>query len=159
MRSQANSHNMLSFYLTPQIQAVISVDELIGLVTIETTNIVPIPDIPRSVMGIYSYRGDVMWIVDLPCLLGLTPLYLANTRQVCSIVFLQVEHQTAGFAIAQIGQMLTFDEKKLKRDYSNLNAHRLDWCTEGIYSKDKDTFFAMKGNKIFELLKVSEISM
>lgn len=159
MRSQSDPRTMLSFYLTPQIQAAISVDELIGLVTLETSKIAPIPDTPRAVMGIYSYRGDVMWIVDLPCLLGLPPLYLANTRQVCSIVFLKAGQQIAGFAVAQVGQMLAFEEGKLQRDYTNLSVHRLDWCTEGMYSKDKDTLFAMTGSRIFELLKVSEISM
>ena len=158
MRSQSDSHTMLSFCLTPQIQAVISVDDLIGLVTIETSNIAPIPDAPQSVMGIYSYRGDVMWIVDLPCLLGLTPLYLANTRQVCSIIFLQVKHQIAGFAVSQVGQMLVFEEDQLQQDYTNLGAQHLKWCTEGIYSKDRDTLFSIKGHKIFELLKISEMS-
>lgn len=148
---------MLSFHLTPQLQAVISVDELIGLTTIETVNIAPIPDTPQAVMGIYSYRGNIVWVVDLPCLLGLTPLYLANTRQACSIIFLRAQQQIIGFAVHQLGQMMTLLENQLQRDYTNPGAQRLNWCTHGIYTNNNVTRLAMQGSKMFELLKMNEV--
>ena len=159
MYSQAESHAMLSFQLTPQLKALISVDELIGLATVETSNITPIPDAPQSVMGIYSYRGRALWIIDLPCLLGLTPLYLANTRQVCSIIFLQADHQIAGFAISQVGQIFELHKNQLQRDYASSGVQRLNWCIDGMYSKDNNTLLFLQGDKIFKLLKISEMAM
>ena len=155
----SDARPMLSFRLTPQLQAAISVDELIGLTTIETTSIAPIPDTPQAAMGIYPYRGDPIWIVDLPCLLGLPPLYLANTRQVCSIIFLQEQQHTVGFAIHQLGQMMTFLEEQFQQDYQNPGAQRLNWCINGIYINNNATILAMQGSKMFELLKNNEMTI
>ncbi len=37
--------------------------------------IVPIPHMPPWVMGVHNWRGEILWMVDLGHLLGLTPLY------------------------------------------------------------------------------------
>ena len=37
--------------------------------------IVPIPQMPSWVMGVYNWRGDILWMVDLGHLIGLTPWY------------------------------------------------------------------------------------
>lgn len=159
MSAKSDSNQMLSFCLTPQLQAVISVDELISLATIETANIAPMPDTPQSVMGIYSHRGTITWIIDLPYLLGLTPLYLANTRQACSIIFLRAGEKIVGFAVHQVGQMLTLSESQLQRGYTNPGAQRLNWCINGIYNTHTGTMISMQGKKIFELLKISELTL
>lgn len=159
MRSQSSeTKSMLSLRLTPQLQAVISAHELIGLITIQTTSIAPIPDTPQATMGIYNYRGNPVWIVDLPCLLDLTPLYLANTRQICSIIFLRAQQQTIGFAVHQLGQMVSFKEEELQRDYQNPGAQRLNWCINGIYANNHDTMLSLQGSKIFDLLKNNEMT-
>lgn len=150
---------MLSFHLTPKLQAIISVDELIGLTTIETTSIAPIPDTPQAVMGIHNYRGNPVWVVDLPYLLGLTPLYLANTRQICSLIFLQAQKKTIGFAVHQLGQMITFPKEQLQQDYKNPGAQRLNWCINGIYTNNNITMLAIQGSKIFDLLKNNEMTV
>ncbi|MEM6255292.1 MAG: chemotaxis protein CheW [Cyanobacteria bacterium P01_D01_bin.156] len=149
---------MLSFRLNPQLQAVISVDELLGLATIETVAVAPIPETPQAVMGIYNYRGHPVWIVDLPSLLGLTPLYLSNTRQVCSIIFLRTQHQTIGFAVHQLGQMMSFTQDQFQQDYTNPGAQRLNWCIKGTYTSNSTTMLAMQGSKMVDLLKSSEMT-
>ncbi|MBT9310948.1 chemotaxis protein CheW [Leptothoe kymatousa] len=160
MRSQpSETQSMLSFRLTSQLQAVISVNELIGLTTIQTNCIAPIPDTPPATMGIYNYRSHPVWIIDLPCLLDLTPLYLANTRQVCSIIFLRAQQQTIGFAVHQLGQMVTFKEGQLQKDYQNPGVQRLNWCINGIYTDNNVTMLSLQSSKMFDLLKNNEMTV
>ncbi|NJM97056.1 MAG: hypothetical protein HC800_07635 [Phormidesmis sp. RL_2_1] len=149
---------MLSFYLSPQIQAVIPIQGLIKVMTLETSSLTSIPDVLQVVMGLYSYGGDIVWIVDLPYLLNLTPLYLTNTRQLCSIFILREDHQTIGFAVPEIGQILTLKESQLHRDYTNPSSRQFSWCIDGIYTTATATMARIQRKKIFELLKIREMA-
>ena len=42
--------------------------------------IVPIPQMPAWVMGVYNWRGDILWMVDLGHLMGLNPWYEKDTN-------------------------------------------------------------------------------
>jgi positive phototaxis protein PixI len=41
------------------------------LVNVPIDRVVPMPHLPPAVMGIYNWRGEILWIVDLAILLGL----------------------------------------------------------------------------------------
>ncbi len=40
------------------------------LIDIPSDRVVPIPHLPPAVMGVYNWRGEILWIVDLAMLLG-----------------------------------------------------------------------------------------
>jgi positive phototaxis protein PixI len=41
------------------------------LLNIPLDRVVPMPHLPPTVMGVYNWRGEILWIVDLAKLLGL----------------------------------------------------------------------------------------
>ena len=45
--------------------------QITEVLKIEFPQIVPIPQMPSWVMGVYNWRGDILWMVDLGHLLGL----------------------------------------------------------------------------------------
>lgn len=49
--------------------------QLVEILTVGIGQIVPIFSLPPWVMGVYNWRGQVLWIVDLNHLLGFTPWY------------------------------------------------------------------------------------
>ena len=49
--------------------------QITEILKIEFAGIVPIPQMPAWVMGVYNWRGDILWIVDLGHLLGLSSWY------------------------------------------------------------------------------------
>jgi positive phototaxis protein PixI len=65
----------LRFHLLPDTTAVLPVYQMTEVLTIPVSQIVPIPHMPAWVMGVYNWRGEILWIVDLGHLLGLNPLY------------------------------------------------------------------------------------
>lgn len=69
------SEQFLRFYLVPDTTVIFPVAQLIEVLTIPIGQIIPIPQMPSWVMGVYNWRGEVLWIVDLGHLLGLTPAY------------------------------------------------------------------------------------
>lgn len=65
----------LRFNLIPDTTVILPVAQLIEVLTIPIPQIIPIPQMPSWVMGVYNWRGEVLWIVDLGNLLGLTPVH------------------------------------------------------------------------------------
>lgn len=69
------SQQFLRFHLAPDTTALLPVLQMTEVLDIPTSQIVPIPHMPAWVMGVYNWRGEILWMVDLGHLLGLTPLY------------------------------------------------------------------------------------
>ena len=64
----------LRFHLAPDLNAALPVEQMTEVFTVATTKVVPIPHMPPWVIGVYNWRGEILWLVDLGYLLGGTPL-------------------------------------------------------------------------------------
>jgi positive phototaxis protein PixI len=60
----------LRFQLQPNLMALIEIELVTELVNILVDRVVPMPHLPPAVMGVYNWRGEILWIVDLAILLG-----------------------------------------------------------------------------------------
>ena len=67
VRSQ---QQFLRFSIQPGSMAIIEIDRVLELVNIPISRVVPMPHLPPAVRGVYNWRGDILWIVDLAVLLG-----------------------------------------------------------------------------------------
>lgn len=65
----------LQVYLEAERSLLLPVQQLVEILTIAQPQVVPLFQMPAWVMGVYNWRGDVLWVVDLNHLLGLTPWY------------------------------------------------------------------------------------
>ena len=61
----------LRFHLEPETDLVLPIHQILEVLTIATDKIVPIPQMPPWVMGVYNWRGEILWMVDLGHLFGL----------------------------------------------------------------------------------------
>ncbi len=71
--SSPSAQQFLRFYLVPDTNALLPVKALTGVLKIPYGQIVPIFNMPAWVMGVYNWRGEILWMVDLGHLMGLTP--------------------------------------------------------------------------------------
>lgn len=74
------TQQFLRLHLIPDTTAMLSVNQITEVLTIPTTQVVPIPHMPAWVLGVYNWRGEILWITDLGHLLGLTPLSQHTTH-------------------------------------------------------------------------------
>lgn len=80
----------LRLHLVPDTTAMLPVNQITEVLTIPIAQVVPIPHMPAWVMGAYNWRGEVLWIVDLGHLVGLTPLHqYANNYSTYSTVVIR----------------------------------------------------------------------
>ncbi len=71
----------LRIHLLPDTAAMLPVQQMTEVLTIPIASVVPIPQMPAEVMGVYNWRGEILWIVDLGHLIGLTPLHQQATSR------------------------------------------------------------------------------
>lgn len=69
------SEQFLRFHLAPDLTALLPIQQLTEVLTVPIGRIVPIFNMPAWVMGVYNWRGEILWMVDLNHLVGLTPWY------------------------------------------------------------------------------------
>lgn len=55
--------------------------QITEVLKIQFGQIVPIPQMPSWVMGVYNWRGDILWMVDLGYLIGFDPWYQRDTNR------------------------------------------------------------------------------
>ena len=48
----------------------IEIDRVTELVNLPIDRVVPMPQLPPAVMGVYNWRGEILWIIDLATFLG-----------------------------------------------------------------------------------------
>ncbi|MBW4693216.1 MAG: chemotaxis protein CheW [Lyngbya sp. HA4199-MV5] len=84
----------LRLHLVPDTKVLLPIQAVGEVLTIPVGQIVPIPDMPACVMGVYNWRGEVLWMIDLGHLCGLTPYYQQKMRITHTAVVLR-EHDKA----------------------------------------------------------------
>lgn len=65
----------LKFAIYPSTKLMLPIRQITEVLKIKFGQIVPIPQMPPWVMGVYNWRGDILWMVDLGHLIGLDPWY------------------------------------------------------------------------------------
>ncbi|PSB57556.1 chemotaxis protein CheW [Chamaesiphon polymorphus CCALA 037] len=79
VESAPTQQQFLRFTIQPDLVALMEIDahtqsqrqQVTELLNIPLDRVVPMPHLPPMVMGVYNWRGEILWIVDLAKLLGL----------------------------------------------------------------------------------------
>lgn len=80
----------LRIHLVPDTTALLPAHDVTEVLNIAADRVVPIPHMPAWTMGIYNWRGEILWLVDLGHLCGLTPWHQQpETRSTYTAVILQ----------------------------------------------------------------------
>ena len=86
----------MRFHLVPDTTVLLPMEQLTEVLTISNGQIIPIFHMPAWVMGVYNWRGEILWMVDLGHLVGLTPWHQqANTTSVFRAIVLQANSSQA----------------------------------------------------------------
>jgi len=146
-------YQFLSFKLTSELEAMFLTEELGEILTIDLSQVVPIFDLYSAMMGVYNHRGEILWVVDLPCLLGLPPLYKQNYRNSCSVTIVEKSNKVLGLAVPQVGQLVLSHQGQIQPSQTQTNLPKLAFCLKGEKRSLKGkTLLALDRDKIFELV-------
>ncbi len=74
-KKHSEEEQFLKFILLPDTNLMISLTEIAAVLKIPFGQVIPIPEMPSWVIGVYNWRGEIVWMIDLGQLLGFTPWY------------------------------------------------------------------------------------
>ena len=78
-QTAGTKQQFLRFHLMPDTTALLPVHQMTEVVTMAINEVVPIPHLPAWVIGVYNWRGEILWLVDLGHLIGLPPIHQQAT--------------------------------------------------------------------------------
>jgi positive phototaxis protein PixI len=118
----------LKFHLLPETTVLVPINQLIEVITVPFNQVIPIPELPSWVMGVYNWRGKILWLIDTGDLVGLgaksEALSLNNTYNVVVLKSEDTATTTTGndFSYKTLGLVVDRVEE-------------IEWC----YSSDIQT--------------------
>jgi positive phototaxis protein PixI len=124
LASPQEEEEFLRFSLDAYFNNLLPVSQLAEVLTIPIGRILPISHINAWVMGVYNWRGEIIWMVDLGQLVGLRPLHEQNTfPSSYQAIVLRVplglgdgrdENQTIGVVVSQIGNIERYNPNSIE---------------------------------------------
>jgi positive phototaxis protein PixI len=133
-------------------------EQISEILTLELAQIVPMFDLPEAVMGVCNRRSNILWVVDLACLLDLEPLYIQSDRQQCSVIVIQQQQLCIGAAVGQLGQLIGCKPTQIQPFSAQGSAQempsKLTRCLQSICRNfDGTRSLILDGDKVLDLLK------
>jgi twitching motility protein PilI len=98
--SRASGEAFLKFQLARQTPAVFSMKSVQEVTVLPARRLTPMPNMPALMLGLMNRRSRVMWVIDLPQLLGVSTLD-ANVQQY-PLILIQVGSVPLGLAVHQV---------------------------------------------------------
>jgi positive phototaxis protein PixI len=103
------SQRFLGFTIGDSINALIPLVDLQATIKISLSEILPVPQMHESLLGIINYGGKATWVLDLAHLMGGSG-YLSTPELSTGMGMLfQVQHETVALLIDRVGTIETHD--------------------------------------------------
>jgi positive phototaxis protein PixI len=106
---------LLCFPIGVRDSALLSLEHIAQVFRVEVAEILPIPEMSDCVLGIGNWQGEMLWLVDLPALVGYPSL--AKQKQLpesLMVIVIQVDNKTLGLGIQQVNDVELHDLQQLQ---------------------------------------------
>lgn len=128
----------LRFQLCPQNAALLAVEHIAAVVPTSISDILPVPQMPECVLGLYNWRGEMLWLVDLSCQLGFPSFFTTNaTLSTLMTIVVQVGGQSLGFVVRQVHDIERYEPQQIQAPISELLPSQLLPFVQGTLDSDQ----------------------
>jgi positive phototaxis protein PixI len=127
------SEMFLRLQLDDRTTAVVPMLQTQEAIVLPVSRVSVMPNLPSPVLGLFNRRSSLLWLVDLPEIMGLTPL----DRQVQSydLALLKVDGTSLAVAVRSILGVIRFEQSEISSSLSNLNPTLIPylsgWISQG----------------------------
>lgn len=120
--------------------AVIPTIEAQEVVMVNPHQLTLMPNMPSTVLGLFNHRNRVVWMIDLPQLLGF-PALSFDLRQY-AVVVIQVAGQLLGLAIQQVEGLSRLDPSSIQSPVGAVEASLVPYL-RGCYLYDQELLLVL----------------
>ena len=136
--------------------ALLDAEIVTEVISIASQEILPVPQMFYCVLGIYSWRSEMLWIVDLENLLGYPPP-LAEDRpnRELLIMVVQYQGQSIGLMVSEIDNLIEHDLSKFKSSSPEIFSEDVLPFLQGyLASADNDIVMLIDTEEIFNFFSL-----
>jgi positive phototaxis protein PixI len=129
----------LSFNLGNNDLAVIQLQHIAEVLQVSLTEICGVPQMPNCVLGIYSWRGEMLWLVDLEEMLGYPPLLEgANLASKMMAIILENNGKNLGLVVRQLTDIEWLNPEKMNPPSAELFYSAMSPFVEGYFINSEE---------------------
>jgi positive phototaxis protein PixI len=105
----------LRFYFNDRETALLPLSRIQQVLKVPVAEILPVPHMADCVLGIYNWRGEMLWLVDLAQQLGFSSsLTEIRSRDTVTAIAIQTEHKFLGVIVPQLRDVETHSADQLQ---------------------------------------------
>ncbi len=136
--------------------ALLDTEVVTEVITIASENILPVPQMFYCVLGIYSWRSEMLWIVDLENLLGYPPpLLQEGTNRELLVMVVQFQGQSMGLVVSKIDNLIEGDLQQLKPSSPEIFSEDILPFLHGYFtSQNNDIVMLIDAEEIFHFFSI-----
>jgi positive phototaxis protein PixI len=127
----------LSFNLGVKDTAVFPLRYIAEVLQVSIAEISIVPQMPSCVLGIYNWRGEMLWLIDLEEMLGYPPvLRSANFISKMMAVVLENDGKFLGLLVRQLTDIEWLDPQEIKPPVAEVFSPEISPLLEGYFIND-----------------------
>lgn len=136
--------------------ALLDAEVVTEVITISSEDILPVPQMFYCVLGIYSWRSEMLWIVDLENLLGYPPPLLEEeANQELLVMVVQFQGQSIGLVVSGIDNLIEYDLQQFKSSSPELFSEDVLPFLKGyLTNKSNDIIMLIDAEEIFHFFSI-----
>ncbi len=136
--------------------ALLDAEIVTEVITISSEDILPVPQMFYCVLGIYAWRSEMLWIVDLENLLGYPPPISADdTKKELLVMVVQVQGQSIGLVVSGIDNLIEYDLSKFKSSSSEIFSEDVLPFLHGYFTNlDNDIIMLIVAEEILNFFSI-----
>ncbi|BAZ07347.1 chemotaxis protein CheW [Calothrix sp. NIES-3974] len=130
---------VLSFCLGNQDTAVIPLANITEVFQVSLNDVCGVPEMPNCIQGIYNWRGEMLWLIDLELMLGYASLsYRSNITAKMMVIVIQYEGKYLGLLVRQLMDIERLNSGAIKLANSQLFPHEVLPFLRGYFINESE---------------------
>ncbi len=112
---EESRQKFLRFSLGFHDSGLLPLEQISEVLKVNVADILPVPEMPSCVLGIYNWRGKILWLIDLDHLVGYPPLSQQGADLSCLMaVVIQVNDQYLGLVVQYVKDIELHDTENIQ---------------------------------------------
>jgi len=138
----------LRFQLGEEGIALLPLNIIKQVMQVSVAEILTVPQMPACVLGIYNWRGEMLWIVDIGKFMGFPNLSTGGVENLMTIA-IQVQEQYLGLVVQQINDIELHDVNQINMPSLGLFSPEILPYLQGyLIGANKEVLMVLNGDAI-----------
>ncbi|GAB4523311.1 MAG: hypothetical protein Tsb0014_00780 [Pleurocapsa sp.] len=135
--------------------ALLDAEIVTEVITISSEDILPVPQMFYCVLGIYSWRSEMLWVVDLENLLGYPPPLSHTGNRELLVMVVQFQGQSIGLVVSGIDNLIECNIEQFKSPSSELFSEDVLPFLQGYFTdRDNNIIMLIDTEEIFHFFSI-----